>query len=55
MEKQLINKETRKIRGTYKKEILDIFSLLNKMHSTAKDIRVKPWKVRKNPKKITFL
>ena len=43
-------------RGSYKREILDIFFHLNKTHSTAKDIKEKCWKEKKkNPTKIKFL
>lgn len=62
MEEEPVNIGARKIKDVlYKKETLDIFFCLNKMHSIAKGTREKSWKEKKkkkkktNPTKITFL
>lgn len=52
MEEEPVNIGARKIKNVlYKKETLDIFFHLNKMHSIAKDTREKSWKEKRKRKK----
>lgn len=51
MEEEPVNIGARKIKDVlYKKETLDIFFRLNKMHSIAKGTREKSWKEKKKKK-----